>query len=85
MINLNFICNHPRSTLITSTTVGNEIPWYSYLDVGMIDFSGIQGFARSHIGRKFTSNAVRVLEKVGIAPKGTVKVQDVLTTAADSL
>ncbi|KAJ2735116.1 Delta(24)-sterol C-methyltransferase [Coemansia sp. BCRC 34962] len=73
------------SDIAHETTIGNEIPWYSYLDVGMIDFSGLQGFARSHIGRKFTSSAVKILEKVGIAPEGTVKVQDVLTTAADSL
>ncbi|KAJ1789081.1 Delta(24)-sterol C-methyltransferase [Coemansia sp. RSA 1807] len=67
------------------TQVGNEIAWYKDLDCGVINFSGLQGFARSQIGRVFTSNAVKVLEKVGIAPKGTVQVQDVLVTAADGL
>ncbi|KAJ2803078.1 Delta(24)-sterol C-methyltransferase [Coemansia guatemalensis] len=67
------------------TTVGNELPWYGDLDVGMVSFNGLQSFARSQIGRVFTSNAVKLLEKVGIAPKGTVQVQDVLMTAADGL
>ncbi|KAJ1731856.1 Delta(24)-sterol C-methyltransferase [Coemansia biformis] len=71
--------------LAHDTTVGNEIPWYADLDVGLISFSGIQSFARSQIGRVFTSNAVKLLEKVGIAPSGTVQVQDVLITAADGL
>ncbi|KAJ2284777.1 Delta(24)-sterol C-methyltransferase, partial [Coemansia sp. RSA 2706] len=43
------------------------------------------GFARSQVGRIFTTNAVKLLEKVGIAPKGTVQVQEVLSTAADGL
>ncbi|KAJ1999287.1 Delta(24)-sterol C-methyltransferase [Coemansia thaxteri] len=71
--------------LAHETTVGNEIPWYSDLDAGMICFSGIQGFARSRLGRVFTTNAVKVLETVGVAPSGTVKVQEVLSTAADGL
>ncbi|KAJ2740089.1 Delta(24)-sterol C-methyltransferase [Coemansia sp. BCRC 34301] len=73
------------SDLAHETTAGNELPWYTYLDVGKVDFSGLKVFARSRVGRKFTSKAVKVLEKVRIAPKGTFKVQDVLTTAADSL
>ncbi|KAJ2355020.1 Delta(24)-sterol C-methyltransferase [Coemansia erecta] len=71
--------------LAHETTIGNEIPWYKDLDVGLINFNGLQGFARSQVGRLFTTNAVKLLEKVGIAPKGTVQVQDVLSTAADGL
>ncbi|KAJ2629894.1 Delta(24)-sterol C-methyltransferase [Coemansia sp. RSA 1290] len=71
--------------LAHETQVGNEIPWYKDLDVGLINFNGLQGFARSQIGRIFTTNAVKLLEKVGIAPQGTVQVQDVLSTAADGL
>ncbi|ORX69203.1 sterol 24-C-methyltransferase [Linderina pennispora] len=73
------------SDLAHETTVGNEIPWYADLDCGLINFNGIQGFARSQIGRVFTSNAVKLLEKIGIAPQGTVQVQDVLMTASDGL
>ncbi|KAJ1646520.1 Delta(24)-sterol C-methyltransferase [Coemansia asiatica] len=71
--------------LAHETTIGNEIPWYADLDVGMINFNGLQGFARSQVGRIFTTNAVKLLEKVGIAPAGTYQVQEVLATAADSL
>ncbi|KAJ1920971.1 Delta(24)-sterol C-methyltransferase [Mycoemilia scoparia] len=71
--------------MTTYTQVGNEIPWYKDLDCGYVNFSSIQGFARSEVGRKFTTNGVALLEKVGIAPKGTVKVQEVLMTAADGL
>ncbi|KAJ2161940.1 Delta(24)-sterol C-methyltransferase [Coemansia sp. RSA 552] len=67
------------------TQVGNEIPWYKDLDVGLINFNGIQGFARSQVGRVFTTNAVKLMEKVGIAPQGTVQIQDVLLTASDGL
>ncbi|KAJ2786457.1 Delta(24)-sterol C-methyltransferase [Coemansia interrupta] len=71
--------------LAHETTVSNDIPWYDGLDVRMIDFTNIQAFARSQIGRLFTSNAVKLLEKVGIAPAGTYKVQDILATGADAL
>ncbi|KAJ1675029.1 Delta(24)-sterol C-methyltransferase [Spiromyces aspiralis] len=71
--------------LVSYIEVGNEIPWYKDLDCGYVDFSSIQGFSRSTIGRKFTTNCVRLLEKFGIAPEGTVKVQEVLMTAADGL
>ncbi|KAJ2517706.1 Delta(24)-sterol C-methyltransferase [Coemansia sp. RSA 2049] len=73
------------SDLAHETEVGNEIPWYADLDVGLVNFNGIQGFARSQVGRIFTTNAVKLLEKVGIAPAGTVQVQEVLSTAADGL
>ncbi|KAJ1958902.1 Delta(24)-sterol C-methyltransferase, partial [Dipsacomyces acuminosporus] len=73
------------SDLAHETTIGNEIPWYADLDAGLISFSGLQAFARSQIGRVFTSNAVKALEKVGIAPAGTSQVQDVLMTASDGL
>ncbi|KAJ2694998.1 Delta(24)-sterol C-methyltransferase [Coemansia sp. IMI 209128] len=73
------------SDIAHETTMGNEVPWYTYLDVGRLSFKGLQGFARSHIGRKFTFGAVKTLETLRIAPKGTAKVQTVLTTAADSL
>ncbi|KAJ2774711.1 Delta(24)-sterol C-methyltransferase [Coemansia nantahalensis] len=71
--------------LAHDTAVGNETPWYKDLDVGFVSFGGLQAFARSRVGRVFTSNAVKILEKVGIAPAGTVKVQDFLVDAADGL
>ncbi|KAJ1897418.1 Delta(24)-sterol C-methyltransferase [Kickxella alabastrina] len=71
--------------LAHETVAGNEIPWFAALDIGVVSFNGIQGFARSQVGRVFTTNVVKLLEKVGIAPAGTVQVQDVLLTAADAL
>lgn len=71
--------------LAHDTQVGNEVPWYKDLEIGMVSFSGVQAFARSTVGRWFTSNAVKCLERVGVAPKGTVQVQEVLMKAADGL
>jgi len=55
--------------------------WHTPLAAAM----SLQGFARSAVGRVFTNSALSVLETVGVAPKGTLKVQKVLCEAADNL
>ncbi|KAJ3381949.1 hypothetical protein HDU84_004730 [Entophlyctis sp. JEL0112] len=51
-------------------------PWYDPLE---------SVFARTRIGRILTDVFVRVLETVGLAPAGTTKVQNLLSSAGDNL
>lgn len=69
--------------------VGDEIKWYYPLEG---DFSKAQSFrdvitmsVMTRVGRWTTTQMCRILEMLGLAPKGTVQVQGVLETAADAL
>ncbi|ODV88244.1 hypothetical protein CANARDRAFT_5538 [[Candida] arabinofermentans NRRL YB-2248] len=66
--------------------VNDEIPWY-YPLTG--DFKYVQNFGdlftffrTSTFGRKLTTGAVGLMEKIGLAPKGSVKVTEALEDAA---
>ncbi|ESW97795.1 hypothetical protein KL918_003174 [Ogataea parapolymorpha] len=65
---------------------GDEIPWYYPLSG---DFKYVQTigdlwtfFRTSTVGRKITTGSVGLMEKLGIAPKGSVKVTEALEDAA---
>ena len=59
-----------------------ERPWYRPLeDAGLT----LRGLARTRLGRRITSAALRVLEGAGAVPRGSREVQEVLNVAADSL
>ncbi|RUP49678.1 S-adenosyl-L-methionine-dependent methyltransferase [Jimgerdemannia flammicorona] len=69
--------------------VGDEVKWYYPLEG---DFRKAQSMrdivtmsVMSGIGRWTTTQMCRVLEAVGLAPKGSVEVQKFLETAADAL
>lgn len=57
-----------------------ETPWYRPLEG-----NGLRGLPRTALGRRITSAALRLLERVRIVPKGSLAIQDVLTMASDSL
>jgi len=59
----------------------NQIPWYQPL-AGQYT---LEGFRRTKPGRSFTTALVWVLETLRIAPKGTFKVQEILSATADDL
>jgi len=58
-----------------------QIPWYQSLS-GEYTFSG---FTHTPVGMKVTHTMVTALEKVGLAPTGTVKVHDMLVKTAQDL
>jgi len=59
----------------------NEIPWYMSL-AG--EYFSLGGFRHTPVGMTLTHAMVTVLEKVGVAPEGTVRVHDMLhKTAVD--
>lgn len=58
-----------------------DLPWYHPLEPRYTP-SGIQ---HTPLGRTITSRALQLLEAVRIVPKGTYRVQDFLTRAADGL
>ncbi|KAK6933826.1 Sterol methyltransferase C-terminal, partial [Dillenia turbinata] len=60
----------------------SHIPWYQPLDSRRISFDN---FRTTFIGRFFTRKLVVALEYVGIAPKGSQRVQAFLEQAADGL
>lgn len=59
-----------------------ETPWYLALSGKE---RGLQGFARSRIGRSVTHTSVRTLETLRLAPKGSTAVSALLNKAADAL
>ncbi|PIN08614.1 SAM-dependent methyltransferase [Handroanthus impetiginosus] len=62
--------------------VDSPVPWYSPLDGSHFSLSNFRSTA---VGRFFTRNMVMALEKLGIAPKGSQKVQAFLDKAAEGL
>ncbi|KAG1458239.1 hypothetical protein G6F56_006441 [Rhizopus delemar] len=69
--------------------VGDSINWYYPLEGDIRKCQTLKDVfttvAMTKAGRFTTTNFVRLLEKVGLAPKGTVETQKVLETAADAL
>lgn len=59
----------------------SETPWYLPLSAGFT----VTGFKHTQLGRWVTGNMVRVLERTGVAPRGTIAVSDFLQRAATSL
>ncbi|KAL3815098.1 hypothetical protein ACJIZ3_016366 [Penstemon smallii] len=62
--------------------VDSPIPWYLPLDTSHFSLSS---FRLTAIGRFITKNMVMALEKIGIAPKGSQRVQNFLEKAAEGL
>ncbi|XP_019159346.1 PREDICTED: cycloartenol-C-24-methyltransferase 1-like isoform X1 [Ipomoea nil] len=60
----------------------SPIPWYLPLDTSHFSLSS---FRLTAVGRLVTRNLVKALEYVGIAPKGSQRVQDFLEKAAEGL
>ncbi|MCO5570152.1 hypothetical protein L7F22_023869 [Adiantum nelumboides] len=60
----------------------SPVPWYLPLDASHLSVSS---FRLTKLGRFLTHNVVRVLELVGLAPQGSVRVSDFLGKAADGL
>lgn len=58
-----------------------EIPWYDGMDGKMT----LQGFRMTPMGRRFTHAMVTTMETVGLAPKGSIKVSEMLNATADDL
>ncbi|KAE8696910.1 Cycloartenol-C-24-methyltransferase 1 [Hibiscus syriacus] len=58
------------------------VPWYLPLDKNHFSLSS---FRLTALGRFFTRNMVKALEFVGLAPKGSQRVQDFLEKAAEGL
>ncbi|CEJ01591.1 Putative Sterol 24-C-methyltransferase [Rhizopus microsporus] len=69
--------------------MGDAIQWYYPLEGDIRKCQTLKDvfttMAMTKLGRFTTTNFVRLLEKVGLAPKGTVETQKVLETAADAL
>ncbi|KAJ6424707.1 hypothetical protein OIU84_025466 [Salix udensis] len=61
---------------------GSPVPWYLPLDT--THFS-LNSFRLTAVGRFFTKNMVKALEYLGLAPKGSQRVQDFLEKAAQGL
>ncbi|KAL6569946.1 Cycloartenol-C-24-methyltransferase [Orobanche minor] len=60
----------------------SPVPWYLPMDTSHFSLSS---FRLTSFGRFFTRNMVMVLEKMGIAPKGSQRVQAFLEKAAEGL
>ncbi|KAL3654820.1 hypothetical protein CASFOL_000606 [Castilleja foliolosa] len=60
----------------------SPIPWYLPMDTSQLSLSS---FRLTAIGRFFTRNMVMALEKLGVAPKGSQRVQSFLEKAAEGL
>lgn len=59
-----------------------EVPWYEPLSPARLSLTS---FRTTFLGRLLTRNMVWLLELVGLAPKGSVRVSSFLERAADSL
>ena len=59
-----------------------QTPWYRALEGRDISPKSLP---RTTIGRFVTTRVIKILEPLGMVPKGTTEVQDVLNLAADSL
>ncbi|KAJ4711594.1 Methyltransferase [Melia azedarach] len=62
--------------------VDSPLPWYMPLDTSHFSLSS---FRLTSVGRFMTRNMVKALEFVGLAPKGSQRVQDFLEKAAEGL
>ncbi|XP_043692318.1 cycloartenol-C-24-methyltransferase-like [Telopea speciosissima] len=62
--------------------VGAPVPWYAPLDPRHFSLSN---FRLTPLGRFCTRNLVKVLEYVGLAPEGSLRVQAFLEKAAEGL
>lgn len=60
----------------------SPVPWYLPLDKNHFSLSS---FRLTAIGRFFTRNLVKSLEIIGLAPKGSQRVQSFLEKAAEGL
>ncbi|XP_062101985.1 cycloartenol-C-24-methyltransferase-like [Humulus lupulus] len=60
----------------------SQVPWYLPLDKSHFSLNNFQATA---VGRFMTRNMVKALEFVGLAPKGSQRVQSFLEKAADGL
>ena len=69
--------------------MGDAINWYYPLEGDIRKCQTVKDvfttLAMTKAGRFATTNFVRILEKVGLAPQGTVETQKFLETAADAL
>ena len=65
-----------------SVQTGPSIPWYQPL-VGS-GFS-LAGFRRSRVGRWVTTNSLKALEAIRVAPRGSVRVADTLELCAEAM
>ncbi|CAI0393812.1 unnamed protein product [Linum tenue] len=72
------------TTVIWSKDLAKDspVPWYLPLDKSHFSLSS---FRLTAAGRFFTKNLVKALEYVGLAPKGSQRVQDFLEKAAEGL
>lgn len=61
---------------------GPALPWYLPLKGADLTLSGL---GRTRIGRTMTNHAVRLLERLRLAPRGVTKVHSILNATADSL
>ena len=59
-----------------------QTPWYRPLEGNGLT---LRGLPRTALGRRITSAALRLLERMRMVPKGSLAIQDVLNMAADSL
>ncbi|CAN4109237.1 unnamed protein product [Withania somnifera] len=62
--------------------IDSPLPWYLPLDKSHFSLSNVRVTA---FGRFFTRNMVKILERVGLTPEGSQKVQAILEQAADAL
>ncbi|KAK7341122.1 hypothetical protein VNO80_24047 [Phaseolus coccineus] len=62
--------------------IDSPVPWYFPLDTS--NFS-LNSFRLTAVGRFFTRSLVKGLEFVGLAPKGSLRVQEFLEKAAEGL
>jgi sterol 24-C-methyltransferase len=59
-----------------------DVPWYDPIDP---DSWRLSNFKTTKLGRAVTHGLVRALERVGVAPKGSLEVATMLERAADGL
>ena len=59
-----------------------ERPWYQPLEGGSLT---LRSLPRTSLGRKITTAALRILERVRAVPEGSFEIQALLNVAADSL
>ncbi|KAF2319614.1 hypothetical protein GH714_017597 [Hevea brasiliensis] len=76
-------CHAPDAVIWSKDLAASSpVPWYLPLDKNHFSLSS---FRLTAIGRFFTRNMVKTLEFVGLAPKGSQRVQDFLEKAAEGL
>ncbi|KAK7818288.1 cycloartenol-c-24-methyltransferase [Quercus suber] len=75
-------CNFVKVIWEKDLTVDSPVPWYLPLDTSHFSLSS---FRLTTVGRFITRNMVKTLEYVGLAPKGSQRVQSFLEQAAEGL